>query len=139
MALMQRVTPVAMQSLQVDRAVVKCMSDSARVDWLIQTYAVVRDDKGQPLQVTLPPYDGQANRLMYRCPDSNQRKQKATMLKYSKGIGKAGIVRGVRGQAFVTLSSANSMPCKAITCGMLSDAFYHRHSKELMCSTDMRA
>ena len=68
MALMQRVTPVAMESLQVDRAVVKCMSDSARVDWLIQTYAVVRDDKGQPLQVTLPLYDGQANRLMFGAP-----------------------------------------------------------------------
>ena len=129
---MRRVTPVEMQIFQVDRAIVQSMSDSARVDFLIQTYAVVRDDQGQPVQVTLPPYDGEGNRLMFRCPVSNQRKQRATMLKYSKGIGKAGIVRGVRGQAFVTLSSTNSWPFKAMTFGTLSDAFYHRHLKDLM-------
>lgn len=81
-------------------------NDSERVNWIINTYSVIRDSQGRSLQCVVPPYDCTGYRQVYR-GQVNQRKQTATTLKYARSLLGNGLVRGVRGNAFMVLSENN--------------------------------
>ena len=57
--------------------------------------------------------------------ESNQRNQRATMLKYSRSRLKSGLGQCVRGNAFCCTGRTNIFPVGAVTFGTLSDAYYH--------------
>ena len=101
------------------------VSDAKRVEWIIHTFSVVRNGK-QAIQIAMPCYDGRGNRMVFRC-ESNQRKQRATMLKYSRSLLKSGLVQAVRGNAFLCTNKTTVFPAAAVTFGTLSDAFFYSH------------
>lgn len=105
--LMQQVRPVAVEVINVEMP--SNLPDARKLEWLIETYCVFRDENGKARQVSVPPYDGHGTRMIVR-DNTNQRRQVATTRKYGKGLISIGLVRSVRGQMFLFFERAQSRP-----------------------------
>ena len=100
------------------------MEESLRMKWIIDSYSLVRDkDTNAPIKTFVKPFGADGSRKIWRA-QCNQRRQRATTGKYKKSVLARGIVPGVRGDAFFTLSPENLEPFDAVTFGSLTDSFY---------------
>ena len=78
--------------------------ESMRMQWIIDTYSLVRDkDTNAAIKTFVKPFGADGSRKIWRA-QCNQRRQRATTGKYKKSVLARGIVPGVRGDAFFTLS-----------------------------------